>query len=279
MKTTILKIFMVATMLVLLSTIPAYAAGKSNTPSYIGYDISYPQCDKSLPSKPAFGIVGVNGGLANTTNLCLVKQLQWANNSTGVTSQDKLQLYVNTANPGGLGTSSWPTNNTDKYGNQPVNPYGNCDGSNSLSCSYKYGWDRALEDVGERFMPAAYRAGISSNAASYIWWLDVETINTWQSGAPDSQQKNTADLEGMTAYFQSLGARVGIYSTTAQWDQIAGEQSESSNLNGLPNWRPGARSLNPAKTNCGLPPLTAGGYVVMTQYLTNNLDHNYSCVG
>lgn len=279
MKTALLRLLTVAAVLVSVFAAPAYAASKPTIPSYIGFDISYPQCGKSLPTKPAFGIVGVNGGLANTTNPCLVRQLQWAKTSTGVTSQEKIQLYVNTANPGGLNTPSWPTNNTDPYGNQPLNPYGDCDGSNSLGCSWKYGWDRAVEDVSQRFIPAAYQAGISSNAASYIWWLDVETINTWQSGEPDSKQKNTADLEGMAAHFQSLGARVGLYSTTTQWGQIAGPQNEGSNLNGLPEWRPGARSLNPAKTNCGLPPLTVGGYVVLTQYLTNNLDHNYSCAG
>ena len=36
-----------------------------------GYDISYPQCGTSFPSSTAFGIVGVNGGLASDLNPCL----------------------------------------------------------------------------------------------------------------------------------------------------------------------------------------------------------------
>src|SRR5271166_243688 len=47
-------------------TLTAYAAGTSGMPS--GNDVSYPQCDKTLPSRQAFGILGVNEGLANTTN-------------------------------------------------------------------------------------------------------------------------------------------------------------------------------------------------------------------
>jgi hypothetical protein len=278
MKIALTKTLIAAATVLSFSVLPVSAAPKNQANNNIGYDISYPQCFRVLPTKQAFGIVGVNGGLANTTNSCLVKQLQWANNSTGQTSQPKVQLYVNTANPGGLDTPSWPKDNLDAYTNTPANPYGNCDGSNSLACSWKYGWDRALEDVGLRFVPAAYQAGISSNAASYTWWLDVETINTWQAGGEDSTQKNAAALEGMAAYFQSLGAKVGLYSTTAQWGQIAGSVTQGSNLTGLPNWRPGARSLNSARSNCGLPPLTAGGKVVITQYLMSNLDYNYSCI-
>src|SRR5215471_10292937 len=49
---------------------PALAAEAAST-TPVGNDISYPQCGKTFPSKPAFGIVGVNGGLANDLNPCL----------------------------------------------------------------------------------------------------------------------------------------------------------------------------------------------------------------
>jgi hypothetical protein len=277
MRSAFFKILIAVATVFSLSVIPTSAASKTAASTFLGYDVSYPQCNRQLPQRPAFGIVGINGGLANTTSPCLAKQLAWAATSTGQAGQAKLQLYVNTANPGGLNTPSWPNNNIDSYGNTVNNPYGACDGSNSMACSYKYGWDRALEDVGQRFIPSAYQAGISSNAAIYTWWLDVETINTWQNGAGDSTQKNAADLEGMTAYFQTLGAQVGLYSTTAQWGQIAGTPGNQSNLRGLINWRPGARNLSSAKNNCYLPPLTPDSQVVLTQYLANNLDYDYSC--
>ncbi len=251
---------------------PALAANRSTAP--VGNDISYPQCGSTYPTNQAFGIVGVNNGLANTTNPCLSSELSWASKSLGGTNQPPQQLYVNTANPGGLGTSSWPTSNVDPSGQIAPNPYGTCDGSNSIACSWQYGWNRAVEDVQSRFIPAAQTAGISANPSSYPWWLDVETVNSWESNL----QFNSADLEGMVAYLHSQGASVGIYSTSAQWNQIAGTPSNGSNLNGLNNWLPGAHRLATAKSNCSLPPLTSGGKVTVTQYTSSSFDYDYSCL-
>jgi hypothetical protein len=178
-----------------------------------------------------------------------------------------------------LSTPSWPADNSDPQGVITTNPYGSCDGSNSLACSYQYGWNRAVEDTQQRLAGPAYSAGLSTNPADYTWWLDVETINTWQSGSTDSGQKNAADLEGMTDAIKSVGGSVGLYSTTAQWQQIAGTTLRGgSSLYGLINWRPGAKNLNSAQSNCSLPPLTAGGRVTLTQYLASNVDYDYSCI-
>lgn len=251
---------------------PVAGGGAPATP--LGIDISYPQCGKPVPKTQAFGIVGVNGGLATTTNPCLKDQLVWASKSVGGTPQDKIQLYVNTANPGGLNTSSWPTSST------PENPHGICDGSDSMACAWQYGWNRAAEDVTNRFAPAATQAGIDTSSSAYTWWLDVETINTWK--APTSSfntQSNTAVLEGMTAHFQSVGGTVGLYSTAYQWGQIVGSSvSTGSNLKGLKNWRPGGANLSTAKQACTAAPLTTNGTVVLTQFISKNLDYNYSCI-
>ncbi len=80
-----------------------YAArpGAPTDTTKIGNDISWPQCGRTLPKGQAFGIVGVNGGKATTTNPCLADQLKWAAGSTGLNpNQPSTQLYVNTANPG-----------------------------------------------------------------------------------------------------------------------------------------------------------------------------------
>jgi hypothetical protein len=158
------------------------------------------------------------------------------------------------------------------------NPYGTCDGSDSLACAWQYGWNRAVDDVVSRFTPAAQAAGISTEPSVYPWWLDVEQANTWKEGSDFGFQSNRAVLEGMTAYFQSRGITVGVYSTAYQWGQIVGSVPAGSNLMGLRNWRAGAVDLAQAQSYCGLTPLTSGASVIMTQFVLNNLDHNYSCI-
>lgn len=270
--------------LLLATATPAVAlAAKPGIPSpeYVGYDISYPQCGKRLPTGQAFGIVGVNGGTAATTNTCLSDQLKWANKSTGGSKQPLIQLYVNTANPGEVKDqiTTWPTSNTDKTGFTTSNPYGPCTGLNDQACSWQYGWNRSVEANLDRFVPAAKIAGINPSVSAYTWWLDVETMNTWQSGSTDALARNTAAIEGMTAYYVSQNAKVGLYSTAVQWNQIVGSTvTATSNLNGLPNWRPSGASLDNAKTNCSVTPLTPGGFISLTQYVQQGLDKNHSCI-
>jgi hypothetical protein len=60
----------------------------------VGYDVSYPQCGRTLPAGAAFGIVGVNGGAPLTTNKCLSDHSAWARGTKAHA------VYVNTANPG-----------------------------------------------------------------------------------------------------------------------------------------------------------------------------------
>jgi hypothetical protein len=242
-----------------------------------GNDISYPQCGKTYPIGQDFGIVGVNGGLATTTNPCLSNQLNWANASSGLGTQAKVQLYVNTGNPGGLNTASWPKNNTDPAGNVAPNPYGTCDNSDSLSCAWQYGWNRAVDDVQNKFIPAAQSAGVAVDPSLYPWWLDVETANSWKDGSDAAYQSNAADLEAMVGYFQSKGIKVGLYSTSYQWGLIVKSVASGSNLNGLDSWLPGASTADGAKANCSSAPLTSNGKVTMTQYTTGSFDYDYSC--
>lgn len=258
-------------------------AGKPKPPSddssqeMVGYDISYPQCGKRLPNDHYFGIVGVNGGLPTTTNSCLADQLAWANSAKDGSPQEKVQLYVNTANPAqelSYNWRSWPTSST------PENPHGPCAGNktNDLACSWQYGWNRSVETE-QYFLAKAEAAGLSSlETGDYIWWLDVETMNSWQSGSRESLENNVATIEGFAAYYKSKGATVGLYSTAIQWGEITGNfVSDTSNLNRLANWRPSGASLNNAIANCDLPPLTPGGFISLTQYVRKNLDHNHSC--
>ena len=245
------------------SAAAAYAAPPGGTPT--GNDVSFPQCVEPLPSGQAFGIVAVNDGRANTTNPCLADEMAWAQNSTGATRQPKVSLYVNTADPGNHGVTDWPVNNTDPVtGNQVTDPYGTFTGANNPACAWQYGWDLAAIDAQTRGVPSPGR---------YRWWLDVETINSWQS----STKNNRADLEGMVSYFRHIGATAGLYSTAKQWNPIVGTVSSASPLYRLPDWIPGAKTLAQAKKNCRLAPLTRGGIVTVTQWKTPVTSSDLSC--
>jgi hypothetical protein len=257
-----------------------FAAKPASTVELVGYDVSYPQCGTSLPASHYFGIVGVNAGNAATANSCLADQLVWANTANTGSNQSKHQLYVNTANPGEIinQITTWPPTSADSKGNTPVNPYGSCSGANDRACSWLYGWNRSIYAEGV-FQAAAASKGLNFNTGDYIWWLDVETMNTWQSGSNEALIRNTAAIEGFGAYYESKGAHIGLYSTAVQWAQITGNNiNTNSNLNRLPNWRPSGTSLANAKSNCGVAPLTAGGFVSLTQYIVKNLDNNHSCI-
>jgi hypothetical protein len=247
----------------------------------VGYDISYPQCGKRLPTDHYFAIIGINGGNAATNNPCLAEQLEWANKAKTGSNQPRVQLYVNTANPGEVisDISTWPKSPYDNNGNLPANPYGStCDGDNDEACSWLYGWNRSIYTEGI-FMSAAASKGYNTATSAYVWWLDVETMNTWQSGSNDALVRNTAALEGFAKYYQSKQANVGLYSTAVQWSIITGNNTGlGNNLKNLPNWRPSGASLTNAINNCNVAPLTPGGYISLTQYVQKNLDFNHSCI-
>jgi hypothetical protein len=245
------------------STMPAYAAGTSHAPS--GNDVSFPQCRKTLPSQHTFGIVGVNDGRADTTNPCLAGQVTWARKSSGKTRQPKVSFYVNTGEPGKLKVADWPVNNRDPiYGVVVADPYGACAGRDDRACAWQFGHNMAELDARIR--------GISK-PGRYRWWLDVETITTWDS----STWNNRADLEGMVSYFHRIGGTVGLYSTAFQLHKILKIIPSTSLLYRLADWIPGAKTLAQAQANCHLAPLTARGAVTLTQWEKSKIDHDFSC--
>ena len=264
----------VATLLLAaLVVIPGWPASAAPSPSpgegtesLLGNDVSWPQCDKNLPKGQSFAIIGVNNGLANNTNPRLTEPLDWAAGSSGASSQPEVSLYVNTANPGRSG-SWWPSSNAYPIGSAVNNPYGPCrEKDYGKACAYMYGYAKAYDD--------AYIRGIS-NPSEYVWWLDVETENSWSTTDKDA---NRAVLEGMTDFFRSIDAEgVGLYSTGLQWSRIVGTVSRSSNLYSLPSWLAGARTVTGAKANCSQAPLTAGGEVELTQFVDRKFDYNHSC--
>lgn len=273
--------------------------GSAARPRVTGNDISFPQCGGAFPARPAFGIVGVNDGLPNDLNPCLgpssshpsyrQAELYWAvAASTGVSSQPKASLYVNTADPGNLDNgrpiADWP-----KAG---ATPYGPCKttrvrtftvGQNSRACAWEYGYKKATQDV--FWVSGAARAidrqkppvTVAAAARSYHWWLDVEILTSWRTGT-SGHAMNVADLQGMIAALRRFGAPpVGAYSSSFQWTTITGgtRSSSSGSLYRMPNWIPGARTQAGAKFNCHMASFTAGR-VVITQWETN-IDGDFAC--
>lgn len=60
-----------------------------------GYDVSYPQCHRTLPSaQVGFAIVGLNNGKPFSQNPCFAKQWAWA------ARHQTAAVYINTADPG-----------------------------------------------------------------------------------------------------------------------------------------------------------------------------------
>jgi len=269
-----------------------------------GQDVSYPQCGKTFPAGPAFGIVGVNGGLANDLNPCLgpspsyqayqLTELYWAESApAGGTPQPKASLYVNTADPGnvynGTPIPDWPTAGSTPYGTCTTTTVTTTSGTftvgqNSPACAWQYGDNRSSQDAS--WLVAAASAinaqsppvRVPSGAGGYPWWLDVETVNSWQSGT-SGQAMNVADLQGMIAGLTAAGAvEVGAYSTATQWNQITGGTTTAAagTLFGIPDWIPGAQNLSGAQSNCAQPSFT-GGRVTVTQWVAKGADYDQAC--
>jgi hypothetical protein len=256
----------------------ASAAHSSPPAGTTGFDISYPQCGGAYPSG-AFGVVGVNGGLANDANICFSSELSWALKSPGLTSppQPPASLYINTADPG-PGVADWPTSG-------PSTPYGTCGGGWTTACAYRYGEQRAGYSYG-----LVYSAD-QSVASSAPWWLDIETANSWAtSGTPaySAADLNIATIRGFIDGLRSDGGSgqgatgpIGIYSTASQWQSITGLTSTSttnpsySYFSSVPNWVAGARTLRQARANCSAS--FTGGHVALAQYPSGGFDADYAC--
>jgi hypothetical protein len=264
------RTFALAAVLSMAAAAPAAAAHRpsSGGSTASGYDISYPQCNATLPSGQKFAVVGVNGGLANDANPCLSTELTWAQTSPGLTSpnQPGVSLYINTADPG-PSVADWPSTGSS-------NPYGTCAGGWSQACAYTYGQARAQYSYG-------LVSQISSSLASGApWWLDIETGNSWATSSTSGYTAlNVATIQGFVAGLQGMGATgpVGIYSTASQWQAITGLNATSSQTDfaSQPDWVAGARTLRGAESNCSAS--FTGGHVALTQYPANGFDGDYAC--
>jgi hypothetical protein len=247
-------------------------------PAVIGRDISFPQCGGPLPDErhAVFGILGANGGMSFTRNPCLVAELAWAKRLEAPPA-----FYANTGNPGPHRAKHWPLGQTAPKVCSARDP-------NSLGCSYDYGWNSAWHsytaatDAAQR-LHRVDRVNARRRAANVDWWLDVETMNSWQTingrATRAAKERDVAALNGEIDALRIAGVeRVGVYSTALQWLQITGgTKIDKSRFLGAPQWLAGYTSRADAIAGCADRGFT-GGPVAMTQYLgTDGFDSNVLC--
>ncbi len=229
-----------------------------------GFDVSYPQCGRVLPTRADFAIVGVDGGRPFDTNPCLAEQIVWARGF------GRVQYYVNTANPGPRLSDHWPLGQRSPRVCSRSKP-------DSQGCAFDYGVN-AAKDAFARARAAARAVGAPDVRRS-VWWLDVETHNTWESVEYGERTKylrnDTAVLAGMRHALLRRGVRgVGAYSTQHQWDRITGGAS----LGSAPVWYAGVGSRAQAARRCRPAYSFTGGPVRMTQFLAGSgLDGDLRC--
>lgn len=255
--------------MVVAAAVALYVALSGGSSPAVGYDVAAPQCSGSLPASPLFGIVGVDGGLANDANPCLGEELGWARGAPGQRrpAQPPVSLYVDTGNPGAHHVADWPGGGTTPG-------YGSCNGLLTDACSYLYGHERAAYS----YRLVAALDPVAARTAS--WWLDVELGASWAG----TYELNIAAIKGFLAGLRHAGANgsVGIYSSAAQWKDITGLTAQTTPAAfgiRLPDWVGGIEaSPAAAQQNCA-----SGGFTgvapTLAQYRGGPFDADLRCPG
>jgi hypothetical protein len=205
-----------------------------------GIDVSWPNCNTSIP-KVVFGIVGVTNGAGYSTSPCLAQEASHF--------PLNLSFYVNT---GWYNQSSHINSTSPKV----------CTTGDNNCLAYNYGYN-----AGEY----AYNAAIIANVHSLSWWLDVETINTWNSDVLQNQNSIEGEHDSLISHGATM---VGIYSTTAQWQSITGGWQ-----NNWPSWGATTWTSAPqAQSYCTGHRFTGGpSYLMQYKSKKSQLDQDVAC--
>jgi hypothetical protein len=231
----------------LVSATPGLAAGitKPYSSGTTGYDVSYPQCPGSTAPAGAFGIVGVNGGRPFTDNSCLSNEYKAAPKSPAPS------LYINTGYTKAYRSSISPSCSSVAS-------------SVSGTSAQKQAWAIGCTEA-EKSLAYANGQGATKVA---MWWLDVETANSWSSS---NLTLNQYAIQGVVSRLVQTGLPVGVYSTPSMWTAITGG-------NGRPtgNFTPTGIAANwVAAGNCGSP--FTNSPVWLFQAVVNGVDTDQAC--
>ncbi len=183
----------------LQSAVGIASAATLYPPGSTGIDVSWPNCAVQIPTSASFGIVGVTERTVySATNPCLAAE--------AAHFRKTLSLYAN---------SGW--NDHSPHLN-PSSPKA-CPGEDADCLAYNYGYNAGL---------AAYDAAAAAGLSSGMWWLDVESDNTWNDDAIQNRNSLQGEHDALTARGATT---VGVYSTTSTWQSITDDWQNS-----WPNW-------------------------------------------
>jgi hypothetical protein len=237
-----LAVFALVTALTVIGVAPARAA------SGYGYDVSYPQCGKTLPSPASFVVVGVNGGIPFKDNRCLGEQFRWVRRVKA-----DYGFYVNSSNPGAT---------HDEWGKPGEMQCGGA--SAEWGCAYNFG-EAAARNAYD------YAARVTKATYGHRFWVDVETANTWSK---TDTAANVAVIQGMVDYLTARSGRIaGIYATPNHWKKI----TSNAQATGVPNWHAAAKNRTAAAAKCAEGGSLTGGPLLIVQFVVKGLDHDYWC--
>lgn len=235
-KILFLPVLLISVLAITLQTAAAstyYATGTT------GVDVSYPNCAAKIPSV-SYGIVGVTDGLVYGHNSCL---------SAEAKNFSDLSLYVNT----GL--------NASKSSAYYVQAQAGCNGD-VYCAAYNYGVNAANDAI-------AYAN--SQGVGTSKWWLDVETMNTWNKDPLQNQRSLQGEYDTLVA---NGAAVVGAYSTSAQWKSITGNWQNNWPSWGATTWTAAAQ----AQTYCTGHQFTGGPSLLMQyQSKQSKIDQDVAC--
>lgn len=268
----------------------------------VGYDISNFQCAKKnpsvrqtlLPGKTGLAVLQVAGWLDSSVNPCLASQMAWARKVAIKTDPQSLYVFLNA-----------PTRTAGAARQDASGPAGACARlalARRASCrAYNYGYNGAL---------AALRYSAAKKANTRLWWLDVEgsrssgLYGSYSGGTywAASQALNDRTIQGAIDALRRFRITVGIYSSSLQYDNIAGKYKPKGAR--VPLWVAGVPWTKPPYSERGLPgqkvlkawcngtahyvgskqsEIFAGGYPWLLQETPGNLpspfgiDPDYAC--
>jgi hypothetical protein len=135
-------------------------------------------------------------------------------------------------------------------------------GTQSQQAAWAAGCSEAQRDL-------SYASAQSASAPS-VWWLDVETANSWST---TDLTLNAYTIQGIVATLRlSTSVPIGVYSTPSQWAAITGGYQAPVDANWVAS---GQRTVRRAKQSCGSLGFT-GAKVWLVQYVAN-YDHDLAC--